>query len=190
MTWPENIPSCRFSFLWFPSLTYNTEGSKSKSKQRTNYSLREMEEVTSVAETPADCGIVLNCNEYFPQLNGTPIFVARSIAIIICYKTFGGSKLNFKVESFADLGKHFLLLTCSSEQLHFLFGSFVRLLIFFTTTAVGTHAFLLRAPSSIPAVLHMCLSFLQYITDFTFMGISPEICSIATLLDGSLTLSV
>ena len=84
MTWPENIPSCRFSFLWFPSLTYNTEGSKSKSKQRTNYSLREMEEVTSVAETPADCGIVLNCNEYFPQLNGTPIFVARSIAIIIC----------------------------------------------------------------------------------------------------------
>ena len=109
MTWPENIPSCRFSFLWFPSLTYNTEGSKSKSKQRTNHSLREMEEVTSVAETPADCGIVLNCNEYFPQLNGTPIFVARSIAIIICYKTFGGSKLNFKVESFADLEKRFFV---------------------------------------------------------------------------------
>lgn len=109
MTWPENTPSCRFSFLWFPSLTYNTEGSKSKSKQRTNHSLREMEEVTSVAETPADCGIVLNCNEYFPQLNGTPIFVARSIAIIICYKTFGGSKLNFKVESFADLEKRFFV---------------------------------------------------------------------------------
>ena len=111
MTWPENTPSCRFSFLWFPSSTYNTEGSKSKSKQRTNHSLREMEEVTSVAETPADCGIVLNCNEYFPQLNGTPIFVARSIAIIICYKTFGGSKLNFKVESFADLERRFFVAT-------------------------------------------------------------------------------
>ena len=68
-----------------------------------------MEEVTSVAETPADCGIVLNCDEYFPQLNGTPIFVARSIAIIICYKTFGGSKLNFKVENFADLEKRFFV---------------------------------------------------------------------------------
>ena len=68
-----------------------------------------MEEVTSVAETPADCGIVLNWDEYFPQLNGTPIFVARSIAIIICYKTFGGSKLNFKVESFADLEKRFFV---------------------------------------------------------------------------------
>ena len=52
---------------------------------------------------------MLNCNEYFPQLNGTPIFVARSIAIIICYKTFGGSKLNFKVESFADLEKRFFV---------------------------------------------------------------------------------
>ena len=112
------------------------------------------------------------------------------LQLLFVYKTFGGRKLNFKVEVLLILRKDFLLLTCSSEQLHFLFGSFVRLLIFFTTTAVGTHAFLLRAPSSIPAVLHMCLSFLQYIMDFTFMGISPEICSIATLLDGSLTLSV
>lgn len=133
---------------------------------------------------------MLNRNEYFPQLNGTPIFVARSIAIIICYKTFGGSKLNFKVESFADLEKRFFVANVLIRTTTLPFGLFVRLLIIFATTTVGTHAFLLRAPSSIPAVLHMCLSFLQYITDFTFMGISPEICSIATLLDGSLTLSV
>lgn len=43
------------------------------------------------------------------------------------------------------LRKDFLLLTCSSEQLHFLYGLFVRLSIFFTTTVVGTQAFLLRA---------------------------------------------
>ena len=190
MTWTENIPSCRFSFLWFPSLTYNTEGSKSKSKQRTNHSLREMEEVTSVAETPADCGIVLNWDEYFPQLNGTQIFVARSIALLFVTKHSVAVNWILRWKVLLILRKDFLLLTCSSEQLHFLYGLFVRLSIFFTTTVVGTQAFLLRAPSAIPAVLHMCLSFLQYITDFTFMGISPEICSIATLLDGSLTLSV
>ena len=145
-----------------------------------------MEEVTSVAETPADCGIVLNCNEYFPQLNGTPIFVARSIAIIICYKTFGGSKLNFKVESFADLEKRFFVASVLIRTTTLPFWFFRSSVNFFYNDR-RWHA---CAPSSIPAVLHMCLSFLQYITDFTFMGISPEICSIAILLDGSLTLSV
>ena len=190
MTWTENIPSCRFSFLWFPSLTYNTEGSKSRANnvlitpwgkwRKLHQSLRHPQTV-ELCWTEMNTFLNLMVLQYLLLVLLQLLFVTKhSVAVnwISRWKVL------------PILRKDFLLLTRSSEQLHFLYGLFVRLSIFFTTTVVGTHAFLLRAPSAIPAVLHMCLSFLQYITDFTFMGISPEICSIATLLDGSLTLSV
>ena len=90
-----------------------------------------MEEVTSDAETPETmelCWIVMNT---FPNLMVLQYSLLVLLQLLSVTKHSVAVNWILRWKVLLILRKDFLLLTCSSEQLHFLFGSFVRLLIFF-----------------------------------------------------------